>query len=99
MAFITRWPTPDLYSPETNCTSCHGTALEGNGSAPSCNACHGDLWSFAETHTEIEDGVRHAPGLNSPETNCTSCHGATLEGSGSRPSCYKCHGAKWNEED
>lgn len=45
-------------------------------------------------HTVTEDGVSHKPGLRSPLTNCTSCHGVNLEG-GSGPSCTSCHGQKW----
>ncbi|MGK2906661.1 MAG: c-type cytochrome [Desulfuromonadales bacterium] len=28
-------------------------------------------------------------------SNCVTCHGADLRGSGSAPSCYSCHGQKW----
>ncbi len=28
-------------------------------------------------------------------SNCVSCHGADLRGSGQAPSCYSCHGKKW----
>ena len=46
------------------------------------------------SHTVNNDGVMHKEGLQDPETNCTSCHGADLKG-GDGPSCYKCHGEKW----
>ena len=48
------------------------------------------------SHTISQDGVRHLPGLNDPETNCVACHGADLRGgNGGEPSCYTCHGQEW----
>ena len=48
------------------------------------------------THTVIENGVAHAPGLNDPTQNCTECHGADLRGgSDDEPSCFACHGQQW----
>ena len=48
------------------------------------------------SHTVSEDGVRHLPGLNDPETNCVACHGADLRGGeNGEPSCFTCHGQKW----
>ncbi len=32
---------------------------------------------------------------NNGTSNCVSCHGTDLRGSGSAPSCYSCHGKKW----
>lgn len=50
----------------------------------------------APGHTVVEGGVAHAPGLNNPLQNCTSCHGANLQGgSAGQPSCTSCHGVKW----
>lgn len=47
-------------------------------------------------HTVVEDGVAHAPGLESPLQNCTNCHGANLEGgTNGQPSCFTCHGQVW----
>ncbi len=49
------------------------------------------------SHTVSQDGALHAPGLQSPETNCTACHGSDLRGgTGGEPSCFSCHGAIWN---
>jgi hypothetical protein len=45
-------------------------------------------------HTLNLDGVKHKPGLTAPLTNCTGCHGASLQG-GEGPSCTSCHGVKW----
>ena len=48
------------------------------------------------SHTIINDGVAHAPGLNDPTQNCTTCHGADLRGGPSgQPSCFSCHGQQW----
>jgi len=46
-------------------------------------------------HTVNKNGAFHAPGLNNPIGDCTSCHGSTLRGGGEAPSCYTCHGQKW----
>jgi len=47
-------------------------------------------------HTVLKSGAAHAPGLNNPTQNCTSCHGADLRGGTSgQPSCFSCHGQKW----
>jgi hypothetical protein len=49
-----------------------------------------------EGHTVLKSGVPHAVGLNNPNQNCTTCHGATLQGGTSgQPSCFSCHGKKW----
>lgn len=49
-----------------------------------------------ENHTIRKGGAAHAPGLNSPLTQCVSCHGADLKGgSAGQPSCFQCHGQKW----
>ncbi len=47
-------------------------------------------------HTVVLDGQFHAPGLNDPQANCASCHGADLMGGNDgEPSCFACHGRKW----
>ena len=49
-----------------------------------------------EGHTVMKSGVAHAPGLNNPLANCTTCHGANLQGGeAGQPSCTSCHGVKW----
>jgi hypothetical protein len=47
------------------------------------------------THSVSLGGRSHAPGYCEPLTNCTDCHGGDLNG-GSGPSCFNCHGARWN---
>jgi hypothetical protein len=82
----------------SQCGDCHGgSSLRGSRSRPSCYECHDDVWSALAIHTVSQDGVYHAPGLNSPLVNCVSCHGSDLLGSGNAPSCYQCHGNKWDE--
>jgi hypothetical protein len=40
----------------------------------------------------------HAPGYELPFTShCTECHGVGLQGTAQAPSCYSCHGNKWDE--
>lgn len=48
-----------------------------------------------EDHTVKKSGAMHKPGLNSPEDNCTTCHGDDLRGGTTGVSCYECHGKKW----
>lgn len=49
-----------------------------------------------DDHTVKKGGAYHAPGLNDPVSNCTTCHGADLMGgTQGQPSCFKCHGKKW----
>jgi hypothetical protein len=49
------------------------------------------------SHTVQQGGVFHAPGLESPEQNCTECHGSDLRGGDDgQPSCFRCHGQKWS---
>jgi cytochrome c553 len=92
-----------LSDPMANCTVCHGADLFGSGNAPACWGCHGSIWDgapdYPPTHTRSEEGFRHSPGLESPIGNCDSCHGANLTGTPLIPSCFTCHGAKWNGED
>lgn len=82
------------------CGSCHGgSSLQGKRSRPSCYQCHSDVWSELAIHTVSQDGILHAPGLNSPYQNCADCHGNSLTGLGSAPSCYQCHDDKWDDEN
>jgi len=85
-----------FYNAASNCGACHGgTALTGKRTRPSCYQCHDDKWTALAIHTESKGGRFHAPGLYTPTTDCISCHGTDLKGSGAAPSCYSCHGAKW----
>lgn len=64
--------------------ACGDSATEPDDDGPPAN------------HTVSIGGALHDPGLNDPETNCTTCHGATLEGgSDGQPSCFTCHGQNW----
>jgi mono/diheme cytochrome c family protein len=66
--------------------------------APACNGGNPQAPRFdpPATHTVVQGGVRHAPGLTDPTTNCVDCHGADLRGGpGGQPSCFLCHGRKW----
>ena len=46
-------------------------------------------------HTINKGGHFHKIGLGDPETNCTGCHGSSLQGGGEASSCYSCHGQRW----
>ncbi len=90
-----------LKDPYTSsCTTCHGPSLRGDV-GPSCYTCHEKEWDEQNPnppagHTVEQDGVFHAPGLDSPFTNCAACHGPSLMGDAG-PSCYSCHDRKWEE--
>lgn len=49
-----------------------------------------DVPSGPAGHTESNGGVMHKPGKADALSNCTGCHGDTLQG-GMGPSCYTCH--------
>jgi hypothetical protein len=89
-----------ISDPMTNCTACHGGDLTGTAQAPSCFSCHDDLWndpsSGSYPHTVSQNGVMHGDGISDPTSNCTSCHGGSLRGSGRAPSCFKCHDDIWD---
>lgn len=63
---------------------------------PGCSDDSSTPEDAPEGHTVIKDGVGHAPGLDTPLENCTTCHGSNLQGgSAGQPSCTSCHGVKW----
>ena len=63
---------------------------------PNCSDPAGSLEDAPEGHSELRDGVSHAPGANNPAENCSACHGAALQGGASgEPSCFQCHGRVW----
>jgi mono/diheme cytochrome c family protein len=50
-----------------------------------------------ETHTVEKGGAFHAPGLKDPTSQCATCHGPNLAGgTEGEPSCFSCHGQKWD---
>ncbi len=52
-------------------------------------------YSPPASHTKSKSGYMHHPSLENPVGACESCHGDDLKG-GSAPSCYTCHGKKWD---
>ena len=84
-----------LYKGVKNCTSCHGTNLNGNGPVPGCYSCHNALWQN-DDHTSNKNGAMHKPSMQFTSV-CSECHGDELKGSVSRPSCYSCHDDKWSD--
>ena len=48
-------------------------------------------------HTNFKGGAAHGPGPSNATVNCVQCHGADLQGGTSgEPSCFTCHGKKWD---
>jgi len=89
-----------LFTPASNCVSCHGADLKGSEIGPSCYSCHQDAWAaFGTSHTVSKGNKMHGAGLNTPTdatSGCMTCHGTDLKGvTGSGTSCYSCHTAKW----
>jgi len=45
------------------------------------------------------NGAWHKPGYDFPYTaHCSECHGSALQGTAGAPSCYSCHGNRWEED-
>lgn len=90
------WHGHSAYSPNANCTECHGSNLTGDGTTPGCYSCHEDQWSsvMAE-HDVLLTNAYHKSGMYTPASNCAECHGSDLKGGDFAPSCYSCHGEKW----
>ena len=84
-------------SPDRDCAGCHGATLDGSANAPSCYSCHYDKWTGTGDHNVLVYGVGHKEQFNTASSaDCTQCHGAGLTGTKAAPSCYACHGQKWN---
>ncbi|MCA9252521.1 MAG: hypothetical protein KDA54_15455 [Phycisphaerales bacterium] len=100
---ITGLHAPGRDDPQANCASCHAHDLFGTDQTPACWTCHGSIWDappdYPPTHTKHEDGFWHGPGLESPIGDCDACHGTDLTGTQLIPSCFACHGNKWEDED
>ncbi len=95
---------PNYCLPYQNCTECHGQDLRGGPyGEPSCLKCHTQKkWQNCGSiqHNRREDGVYHAADYCKPLQYCAQCHGSNLRGGpNNEPSCYKCHGEKWNSSD
>lgn len=60
-----------------------------------CESPNDSNYDPPTSHTLNKDGFMHKPGLDSPLTNCSDCHGSDLRGGSTGVSCYECHGKKW----
>ncbi|MFQ5490783.1 MAG: hypothetical protein ACE5GE_08695 [Phycisphaerae bacterium] len=94
---------PGRADPATNCAKCHQADLMGRYLVPACYSCHGQLWDAGQpppSHAQqkVAGSIRgqHAAGLGDPESNCTTCHQADLMGTSLIPSCWSCHGSRWD---
>ena len=74
---------------------CSGLVLAIALAVPACGNDATGPSNAPASHTVSRNGVRHAPGLDTPLQSCASCHGADLRGTAETPSCYSCHGQKW----
>jgi hypothetical protein len=101
--------SPNFHGKEDveRCKVCHGDDYLGGTSGVSCYQCHNgpgygcqDFTSPPSSHTQLlEDDdcdALHMPGFEDPSDNgCATCHGTDLTG-GYGPSCYICHGNRWD---
>ena len=95
-----------MLKPDRYCKDCHGVYQPGGEQGqPSCFQCHGQYWDIADpgesyapaSHNNNFGGYLHNAGYEDPESNCVSCHGVNLQGTGSdgTPGCFLCHGNIW----
>ncbi len=85
----------------SDCTGCHGSALQGSADAVSCYACHAFNSAPPFTIHPVEwtnPYVNHRGSAGA--TSCAKCHGSDLHGSPAAPSCFSgafdglsCHAA------
>ena len=85
-----------------NCAECHGGSslkkenIHGK-KRPGCYDCHDDKWTGLLIHSIDKGGKLHGVGYTTPSaTGCDACHGSDLKGGVTAPSCYQCHGARWD---
>ena len=62
----------DRHDPFMNCAQCHGADLQGEvygtATAPSCNTCHGDLWSQGNDPPVVDPGGPYTGSVGRPVT-------------------------------
>ncbi len=104
--------SPDFHGKDNieRCKTCHGDDYEGGVSEVSCYQCHDGPGGYGcpdftppSNHTVLQERddcyALHRPGFEDPlENGCTICHGTDLTGNYG-PSCFTCHGDKWNDDD
>ncbi len=104
--------SPDFHGKDNieRCKTCHGDDYEGGVSEVSCYQCHDGPSGYGcpdftppSNHTVLQERddcyALHRPGFEDPlENGCTICHGTDLTGNYG-PSCFICHGDKWNDDD
>ena len=76
-----------------NCTTCHGPDLRGSGDAVSCYSCHSynpdPPFSTHPPDSWVDPYSDHPSYASANGTaSCTSCHGKTLQGYQTAPSCF-----------
>ncbi|MDO9079736.1 MAG: hypothetical protein Q7U44_02980 [Desulfuromonadales bacterium] len=84
----------------SSCQGCHGVDFSGSGNAVSCFNCHSSGPPFTSVHPGgwvdvVADHQNFAQTISWTTCATAACHGPTLEGGNTGPSCFTvaCHGA------
>ena len=78
-----------------NCVSCHAKSFTGGVSGVTCFKCHASF-PHATGWNDTSSAGFHGKILSMAQwqvSNCTPCHGTTLNGGTSSVSCFTCHSA------
>jgi hypothetical protein len=92
------WALPEVHGKEvidrgfTQCTKCHGAALQGNPpSVSACSSCHEGMSQHYDMTAWVYRAEHQLVYQENP-ANCTKrCHGVDLRGGDTGKSCFKCH--------
>lgn len=77
-----------------DCSQCHGNALTGGKSSPSCLACHPAAGVHKDGISDPSSANFHGKSIKALGWNmkqCITCHGSNYAGGLSSPSCKTCH--------
>ncbi|PKN12782.1 MAG: hypothetical protein CVU69_05310 [Deltaproteobacteria bacterium HGW-Deltaproteobacteria-4] len=86
-----------------SCQGCHGVEFSGSGNAVNCFNCHSSGPPFTSVHPGgwvdvVADHQTFAQTISWTTCATAACHGPTLEGGSTGPSCFNvaCHGPQGN---
>lgn len=76
------------------CSQCHGNALSGGKSSPSCFPCHSTIGVHKDGLLDPSSANFHGKAIRSNNWQmapCKTCHGDNYAGGLSSPTCKSCH--------